>query len=176
MAESASVRAWKTSRPSGAPWVTPSVATVMSRPLIAIEATATLQRGRIVAIVSDRDIHHAISPWADGPASTRRDDETLRRPVYSCATYAMRTIQQDAPIQEAAAILLAEGISALPVVGTDGGITGIVTARDLLRELLACHLDSEPSSPRRGDGGALPPLGSAPQLTREPCDARTDER
>jgi acetoin utilization protein AcuB len=165
MAESASVRAWKTSRPSGAPWVTPSVATVMSRPLIAIEATATLQRaralmrdrgvhhllledkGRIVAIVSDRDIHHAISPWADGPASTRRDDETLRRPVYSCATYAMRTIQQDAPIQEAAAILLAEGISALPVVGTDGGITGIVTARDLLRELLACHLDSEPSSP-----------------------------
>ncbi len=159
MAESASVRAWRTSRPSGDPWVTPSVATVMSRPLITIEATATLRQARtlmrergvhhllledqsrIVAIVSDRDVDHGISPWADGPASTRRDDETLRRPAYSSATYAMRTIEHDAPIEEAAAVLLKEGISALPVVGADGGIAGIVTARDLLRELLACHLE-----------------------------------
>lgn len=53
----------------------------------------------------------------------------------------MRTIQHDAPIEEAAAVLLEDGISALPVVGLDGGIADIVTARDLLRELLACHLD-----------------------------------
>lgn len=155
----APVRAWRTSRPTGEPWITPSVATVMSRPLVTIEASATvgrarevmrqhgvhhlllIDRGAIVAIVSDRDVSHAISPWADGPASTRRDDETLSRPLYSCATYGMRTIQHDAPIEEAAAVLLEEGISALPVVGPDGGIAGIVTARDLLRELLACHLD-----------------------------------
>lgn len=159
MAEPAPVRAWRTSRPSGEPWVTPSVASVMSRPVITIEASATLLRarslmrahgihhllledkGRIVAIVSDRYLDHGISPWADGPASTRRDDETLRRPVYSCATYAMRTIQHDAPNEEAAAVLLEGGISALPVVGLDGGIAGIVTARDLLRDLLACHLN-----------------------------------
>lgn len=160
MAEDHPVRAWRTSRPSGDPWVTPSVATVMSHPLVTVEASATVGRartlmrargvhhliledgGRLVAIVSDRDLDHALSPWADGPSATRRDDETLRRPVYSCATYAMRTIQHDAPIEEAAAVLLDEGISALPVVGADGGIVGIVTARDLLRELLACHLDS----------------------------------
>ena len=155
----APVHAWRTSRPTGEPWVTPSVATVMSRPLVTIEASASVRRAReamrgrgvhhlllvdrgvIVAIVSDRDIDHAISPWADGPASTRRDDETLARPVYSCATYGMRTIRHNAPIEEAAAVLLEEGISALPVVGPDGGIAGIVTARDLLRELLACHID-----------------------------------
>ncbi len=154
-----SVRAWRTSRTSAEPLPTPSVAAVMSRPLVAIPSGTTLQharevmrehgvhhllledRSRIVAIVSDRDIDHGLSPWADGPSSTRRDDETLRRPVYSCATFAMRMIRHDAPIEEAAAVLLEESISALPVVGPDGGIAGIVTARDLLRELLACHVD-----------------------------------
>lgn len=155
----ASARAWRTSRPTGEPWATPSVATIMSSPLITIDVSATLRqaratmrdrgvhhlllvdRGRIVAIVSDRNLDQALSPWAEGPAASRRDDETLRRPVYSCATYAMQTIGHDAPIEEAAAILLEEGISALPVVGPDGGIAGIVTARDLLRELLTCHIE-----------------------------------
>lgn len=154
-----SVHAWHTSHLSGEPCATPSVATVMSCPLVTVEASATLRRarevmrehgvhhllledqGRIVAIVSDRDIDHGLSPWADGPTATRRDDGTLQRPVYSCATFTMRTIQHDAPVEEAAAVLLEQSISALPVVGPDGGIVGIVTARDLLRELLACHLD-----------------------------------
>lgn len=155
----ASVHAWRTARFAAGPWATPSVATVMSHPLVTVAANASLRqardvmrardvhhllledKGRLVAIVSDRDIDHALSPWADGPSATRRDDETLGRPVYSCATYSMRTIHHDAPIEEAAAVLLGDGISALPVVGADGGIAGIVTARDLLRELLACHLD-----------------------------------
>ncbi|MSQ29680.1 MAG: hypothetical protein EXR68_04240 [Dehalococcoidia bacterium] len=42
--------------------------------------------------------------------------------MYSCATFAIRTIRHDSPIEEAAAVLLDESISALPVVGLDGGI------------------------------------------------------
>lgn len=155
----ASIHAWRTGRTGREPRRTPSVASVMSRPLVTIPADATLRhargvmhehgihhllledRGRIVAIVSARDVDQGLSPWAEGPAATRRDDETLKRPVYSCATFAMHTIRHDAPIEEAAALLLQQSISALPVVGADGGIAGIVTARDLLRELLACHLD-----------------------------------
>lgn len=156
---SASVRAWQTGRLSGAPRSTPTVASVMSSPLVTVSAEASLRharevmrehgihhllledRGRIVAIVSARDVDQGLSPWADGPAATRRDDGTLQRPVYSCATFTMHTIRHDAPLEEAAAVLLQRSISALPVVGPDGGIAGIVTARDLLRELLACHLD-----------------------------------
>lgn len=160
----ASVRAWhashsnESSHPGDESGHSPLVASVMSRPLVTILADATLHharvvmrehdihhllledRGRIVAIVSDRDVDHALSPWVDGPAATRRDDDTLKRPVYSCATFAMHTIRHDAPLEEAAAVLLAHSISALPVVGEDGGIAGIVTMRDLLRELLACRV------------------------------------
>ncbi|MBM4410324.1 MAG: CBS domain-containing protein [Chloroflexi bacterium] len=161
---SASVRAWHASRSDGSRHLdaesghSPLVASVMSRPLVTIPAHASLQHARavmrehgihhllledqerIVAIVSDRDVDHALSPWADGPAATRRDDDTLKRPVYSCATFSMYTIRHDAPLEEAAAVLLAHAISALPVVGEDGGIAGIVTMRDMLRELLACRV------------------------------------
>lgn len=155
----ASIHAWHRGRLAGGPQHTPAVASVMSWPLVTVAAEATLHqarevmrqhgihhllledRGRLVAIVSDRDIDHGLSPWADGPAATRRDDETLQRPAYSCATFAMHTVQHDAPLEEAAAVILDRSVSALPVVGPDGGIVGIVTARDLLRELLACHLE-----------------------------------
>lgn len=153
------VHAWIASVVADGGGDTPTVAAVMSRPLVTIPAGASLRharevmrdrhvhhlmlvdRGRIVAILSDRDVARGVSPWADGPAATRRDEGTLDRPVYACATFAMVTVQHDAPIEEAAALILEHGISALPVVGSDGGIEGIVTARDLLRELLACHLD-----------------------------------
>lgn len=153
-----SMQTWRPSGSGAVPQHVLPVASVMSRPLITIAAHASLQharvmmrehnihhllledRGRIVAIVSDRDVDHALSPWVDGPSSTRRDDETLKRPVYFCATFAMHTVRHDAPIEEATATLLQHSISALPVVGDDGVIVGIVTARDLLRELLACRL------------------------------------
>lgn len=132
-----------------------------------------VDRGRIVAIVSDRNLDHALSPWAEGTAATRRDDETLRRPVYSCATYAMQTIRHDAPIEEAAAILLEEDISALPVLGADGDIAGIVTARDLLRELLACHIEQWPHA-GRCVGGTAQSATPRPPDSRESCNHPPD--
>ncbi|MSP23379.1 MAG: hypothetical protein EXR66_10385, partial [Dehalococcoidia bacterium] len=45
-ANRAPVHAWRTSRPTGEPWATPSIATVMSRPLVTIEASATVRHAR----------------------------------------------------------------------------------------------------------------------------------
>jgi CBS domain-containing protein len=41
-------------------------------------------------------------------------------------------IQATATVEEAAALILERGISALPVVGGAGDIVGIITTRDLL--------------------------------------------
>ena len=134
-----------------------TVEAIMSRPLITIppeaelwEARATMvahhvhhllveDRGRVVAIVSDRDIAHRLGHATDHDAS-RREEEAFHRRVLQVAAFRMFTIAVDAPIETAAAMLIEHEVSALPVVGDSGDVVGIVTSGDLLRGLLACVL------------------------------------
>ncbi len=94
--------------------------------------------GSVIALVSDRDVLRAISPYADTNAAQRRDEATLHRKVFQAATYRLITVPAGALVQEAAAILLEHGISCLPVVDAEDRIVGIVTTRDLLRATLEC--------------------------------------
>lgn len=144
--------------PADTPIRAATVAEVMSHPPRTIDADAELweardalaasgahhlfveDRGRIVAVLSDRDVLRHTSPYAGGIAAQRRDDDTLRRHVFQVATYRMVTIHRDATVQEAAVRLLEHGISCLPVVNDHGTIVGVVTTRDLLRAMLECAL------------------------------------
>ena len=141
----------------------PTVGDIMSRPPISVFADSELRdarntmrahgihhllvedRGRIVGVLSDRDVLRAISPYADGHAAQRRDDETLQRPVYSAASYNMTTVQRDTPIELAAATMLEHHISCLPVTGLDEEVVGIVTSRDLLRATVSCLIAERPA-------------------------------
>ncbi len=135
-----------------------TVGALMSRPVVTITPEAELwearavmsahrvhhllveDRGRLVAIISDRDIAYHISPYANRSVATRHDEESLHRRVLQVASFALVTIRREASVEEAAALILDENISALPVVDDRGQIVGIVTTRDLLRGLLACVL------------------------------------
>lgn len=135
-----------------------AVSAIMSRPLITIAFQADLatarrtmraygihhllieDRGRVVAIVSDRDVNRGLSPLVDTPVETRQDAETLRKRVFQVATFHPVVIAETASIEEATALILEEGISALPVVDGRGQVAGIITTRDLLRGLLSCVL------------------------------------
>jgi acetoin utilization protein AcuB len=99
-------------------------------------------RGYAVAIISDRDVLRAISPYADTNASQRRDEATLHRRVFQAASYHLITVHESALVQEAAAMLIEHKISCLPVVDDDDHIVGIVTIRDLLRGMLECLVPS----------------------------------
>lgn len=134
------------------------VSTYMTRPAITIAADTPVagafaamreygihhlllhDRGRIVAIVSDRDLHRHAGPRAGTSTATRADDAALRRPVHLLASYGLITVAADATIEEAAALILERGVSALPVTDGDKGIVGMITTRDLLRGLLTCAL------------------------------------
>ena len=129
---------------------TESVGDVMSQSAFTIRADETLaaartaletlgvhhllveNRGRIVGIVSDRDVLRNLSPYADGISAQSRDDATLRRPVYSIATYDLQTVELDTPLEEAAMLMLAREISCLPVRGYHGNVVGVITKSDLL--------------------------------------------
>jgi acetoin utilization protein AcuB len=91
--------------------------------------------GKLVGIVSDRDCRLALN----SPTSLRytwQDEEvTNRTSVMAMMTPAPITIEQDAPIQRAAEVMLTNHISALPVCEGEK-LVGIVTSSDLLRQLI----------------------------------------
>lgn len=87
--------------------------------------------GKLVGIVSDRDVRHALpmrSPAAEERIDTRA---ALYTPIASAMTRYPITIDPDATIREAAEIICREKIGALPVV-EDDKLVGIVSAEDLL--------------------------------------------
>jgi acetoin utilization protein AcuB len=140
--------AWAVGTPSPVP-VPGTTGAVMSCDLVTVDVGVSLEqalakmeaagihhllltdRERIVAVVSDRNLVRVL-----GLGPPKRDDERHRRhPVFQVASYRVTTIEERAPIAEAAATLLDHGISALPVVNDADEVVGIVTSRDLLRHL-----------------------------------------
>ena len=134
----------------------------MGRPAVAIDASATLReahellerhaihhllvehRGRVVGVLSDRDLLRHTSPFAGTLSERTRDRHTLVRRVFQCASYELITVRHDAPLHEAVAVLLTHDISCLPVVDEAGEVVGVVTTRDLLRGMLECRLPLAP--------------------------------
>ena len=134
----------------------PSVGDVMSQPVHTIRSDENLEAarkaletlgvhhllventGRIVGIVSDRDVLRNLSPYAEGISAQRRDDATLRRPIYSIANYDLVAVERTTSLEEAAALMLERGISCLPVRGRHGNVVGVVTKSDLLEATISC--------------------------------------
>jgi acetoin utilization protein AcuB len=86
--------------------------------------------GRLVGIVTDRDLRQAT--LARFRAVRDADRDLLVQDVMTCAVV---TIEADAPMARAAALMYERRIGSLPVV-EDGRLAGIVTERDLLRALI----------------------------------------
>jgi acetoin utilization protein AcuB len=86
--------------------------------------------GRLVGIVTDRDLRQATLARFQAVRDAERD--LLVQDVMTCAVV---TIEADAPVARAAALMYERRIGSLPVV-EHGRLAGIVTERDLLRALI----------------------------------------
>lgn len=82
----------------------------------------TDERNHLVGILSDRDILRELH---------RRGARKL--PVREIMTPRVHTIQSAAPAREATRVMLENRISAVPVLGRDRQVVGIITETDLLR-------------------------------------------
>lgn len=89
--------------------------------------------GTVVGIVSDRDVRRSLGDPARGLAPEELPQALRELRVASIMTNYPRTIDQDAPISDAMALLISTRFGALPVVDARDRLRGIVSYIDVLK-------------------------------------------
>ena len=130
------------------------VASIMSRNVITIgldEKIQTVQElfekhkfhhllviedDELVGVVSDRDILKNLSPFLSTPSERIQDRTTLDKRIHQIMSRKPITIQQETSVEQAAEIIVQENISCLPVLSATRQIVGIVTWKDILKQLV----------------------------------------
>ncbi|HRQ75606.1 MAG TPA: CBS domain-containing protein [Phycisphaerales bacterium] len=93
-----------------------------------------VEGGHVVGVISDRDLLKTISPFIGNPLMERSQDRnTLQRRAHQVMSRRPVVVHEDTDLSEAAATLLRERVSCLPVVDEEMQPRGIVTWRDLLQ-------------------------------------------
>ena len=92
-----------------------------------------VDKGRLVGIISDRDMLQAVSPFLDTHTEDYRDVGTLTREAHEIMSRDPVTIRPEGTVEEAATLLLEYEISCLPVVSESGEVEGILTSKDILK-------------------------------------------
>ncbi|RBO84639.1 CBS domain-containing protein [Marinomonas aquiplantarum] len=90
------------------------------------------EHGRLVGIISDRDILRLVSPFIDSVSEQARDLDTLNRAAHQIMTRQPIRVKADTPITEILAWLKKVDISCFPVVDEEDHVIGIITWRDLV--------------------------------------------
>jgi acetoin utilization protein AcuB len=102
-----------------------------------IQHLPVLSKGRLVGIVSDRDLKEA----TPSKATTLDIHEMYylldKIAVKSLMSKALFTIAPGETVEKAAAVMLKHGISALPVVDAKSALAGIITKGDIFRAFVS---------------------------------------
>ncbi len=92
---------------------------------------------RLVGIISDRDIKRQLNAAYDTDSETINDRLLMLRRLADIMTTSVVTVMPSHNVRQAAACMLEERISAVPVVDEGGHVCGIVTTTDILRLFLS---------------------------------------
>jgi acetoin utilization protein AcuB len=104
--------------------------------------------GRVVGIVTDRDLRDAFPSVFDSARRVRRHPEIDpdRVPVRDVMSARVVTLPVDAAVAEAAAVLRHERIGAAPIVDAEQRLRGILTRSDLLQALTEVEEGARPDA------------------------------
>ncbi|WP_417538218.1 CBS domain-containing protein [Marinomonas sp.] len=90
------------------------------------------EKGKLVGIISDRDLLRLISPFVDSVSEQARDLDTLNRAAHQVMTRQPITVKADTPVEDIVAWLKRVDISCLPVTDNEEHVIGIISWRDLV--------------------------------------------
>ena len=93
------------------------------------------EQDEVIGVISDRDVLKALSPYLDTISEQERDQVTLNKKTHQVMSRQPITASPEDSIEQAAALLLENRISCLPVISEDQSLVGIVTWKDILKNL-----------------------------------------
>ncbi|MEI8208245.1 MAG: CBS domain-containing protein [Methylococcales bacterium] len=117
-----------------------------------------VEKGKVIAIVSDRDLYKALGPKNNSNAiePTNEKNSAELHVVPQKVQHIMRrgviTVNPDTYVSEAAALMADHKIGALPVVDKDNKLVGILSATDILRVFSKIEKSSEKREQRIAAG------------------------
>ena len=88
--------------------------------------------GHLLGILSNRDVLRALGGAGSGEVENG-DDEGDGVIIGDIMTRRVHTVREDTPAHEAAALMLEHKIGALPVIGDEEQLVGLVTETDFVR-------------------------------------------
>lgn len=94
-----------------------------------------VEGAKLKGVISDRDLFKALSPNIDTVAATAKDLASLNKKVHQIMTRKPITLDDNASVKDAIELFNANRISCIPIVGQDNKPVGIVSWRDIMKEL-----------------------------------------
>jgi acetoin utilization protein AcuB len=91
------------------------------------------EHGKLAGIVSERDLLHASPSPATSLSVWEVNYLLWRLKIGDIMTHNVVTIADDAPIEQAASIMVARKIGGLPVLNAEGKIVGVITETDIFK-------------------------------------------
>ncbi|WP_231502143.1 CBS domain-containing protein [Herbaspirillum sp. RV1423] len=94
-----------------------------------------VEEHKLLGVVSDRDLLKALSPNVGSARESYQDLATLKKRVHQVMTRRPVVLQESATVDDAIHMFNTHGVSCLPIVDPDFKPVGIVTWRDILKNL-----------------------------------------
>ncbi|MGR9045217.1 MAG: CBS domain-containing protein [Gammaproteobacteria bacterium] len=115
-----------------------------------------VEKGKVVGIVSDRDLYKALGPKSNSNSIEAVEGTTTLHVIPQKVQHIMRrgvlTVNPDTRAWEAAAIMADNKVGALPVVDHNGKLAGIISATDILRVFAKLEKASDEREQRIASG------------------------
>lgn len=92
-----------------------------------------VEDGRVLGVISDRDVLRTLSPFLDTVVEQPRDVHTLGIKARQIMSSKLISASLSTTVAEAVELMLDHGISCLPITDADGLLLGIVTSKDILK-------------------------------------------